>query len=252
MNSTRTINLPYIFICAGATLWAVLVGIAAAGEYEIVHGQGQELCEVCQQNLQRMTEHPACERTYDTGLGLAAPEWKPFDVVQHLDTMKQVVKFLRTGNEFAQDDYVMGEEQYEYYLRASSSRKGQWAYLAQADINNNRKPDYVLRMPGGSCSRRGEGGSGAYSAPIVVLRDDLRGIDRNLTDLVVQNPEREIRLPGDTTYQLYSVFTYKGKTYFDRWNDAGVDGESQRSTLTIYESRDGETKKRCQLREVSK
>lgn len=250
MRSRRAIHLPYIFICAGATLWVLLVGIATAGEYEIVHGKGQELCEVCQQNLLRMTEHPACERTYDTEIGLAGPEWKPFDVAHHLDTMKQVMKFLRTGNEFAQDNYVMGEEQYEYHIRASSARKEQWAYLAQADINNNGKPDHVLRMPGGPCRRSGEGRSGAYSAPIVVLRDDLRGIDRNLTDLVVQNPEREFRFPGDTTYQLYSVFTYRGKTYFDRWNDAGVHGESQRSTLTIYESRDGKTKKRCQLKEA--
>lgn len=36
--------------------------------------------------------------------------------------MKQVLKYLATGNEFAKDDYVMGEEQYESQLRASLAR----------------------------------------------------------------------------------------------------------------------------------
>lgn len=232
-------------------LWLLMANLATAGGYEIVYGRGQELCEVCLKNLQEMTEHPACERTYDAELGLAAQEWKPFDVSKHLGAMKQVMKFLGTGNEFAKDDYVMGEEQYEMYVRRIVGDGLQQVSLALVDIDNDGRLDNVLRWAGGPCNRRGQGGSGAYAAPIVVLKKDLNGIDRVKTDLVMQNPGREVRMPGDTNYKMYSVFTYKGKTYFDRWNDTLIHGENQRFTLTVYESQGGKTKKRCQLKEVN-
>ncbi len=250
MRTRRVLDLSYVSIRVGVMLGTLFAGMARAGEYEIVHGKGQELCEVCQQNLQRMTEHPACERDYSPELGLGSPEWKPLDVLQHLAAMKQVMKYLRTGNELAKDEYVMGEEQYEQHLKGSISDKQQQVSLTLTDLDNDGRLDNVLRWAGGPCNRRGEGGSGAYSSSVVVLKKDHSGIDRVKTDLVVQNPHRAIRLPGDTNYQIYGVFTYKGKTYFDRWNDAGIDGESQRFTLTVYQSQDGKTRKRCQLKEV--
>ena len=84
-----------------------------AEDYKLVLGDGVDVCETCKQNLERMIKHPACEREYSAELGLGASNWKPFDVSEHLGTMKQVMKYLATGNEFAKDDYVMGEEQYE-------------------------------------------------------------------------------------------------------------------------------------------
>lgn len=250
MRTSRVLDLPYVYLCVGVLLGVLFVGVARAGEYEIVHGKGQELCEVCRQNLEQMTEHPACERTYNSALGLSAPEWKPFDVSEHLGAMKQVMKYLATGNEFAKDDYVTGEEQYEARLRASVATGVQWVYRAQIDIDNDGQSDQVLRMPSKECKRRNQGYNLAYDMPIVVMKNDLSGLDRDKTALVVQNPERAVRMPGDTTYQMYSVFSFKGKTYFDRWNDAGVHGESQRYTVTIYESRGGKTQERCQLKEV--
>ena len=233
-------------------LWLLMADLATAGEYEIVLGQGQELCEVCRQNLEQMEEHPACERTYSSALGLNASEWKPFDVSKHLGAMKQVMKYLATGNEFAKDDYVMGEEQYEARLRASVSMGVEWVYHAQIDIDNDGRLDQVLRIPSKECHRRNQGYNLAYDMPIVVLKKDLSGFDRTKTDLVMQNPGRAIRMPGDTNYQMYSVFSFKGKTYFDRWNDTLTYGESQRFTLTVYEAQGGKTRKRCQLKEVFK
>ncbi len=250
MRSRRELGLSSGALCIAVLLGILIVGVARAGEYEIVDGKGQELCEVCRQNLVQMTEHPACERTYSSTLGLSAPEWKPFDVLGNLGAMKQVMKFLRTGNEFAKDDYVMGEEQYELYVRRIIGDRLQQVSMTLADIDNDGRLDNVLRWAGGPCNQRGEGGSGAYSSPIVVLKKDHSGIDRAKTDLVVQNPERAVRMPGDTTYQMYSVFSFKGKTYFDRWNDTVIYGESHRFTLTVYEAQGGKTRKRCQLKEV--
>lgn len=165
--------------------------------------------------------------------------------------MKQVMKYLATGNEFAKDDYVMGEEQYELYLKRSIGDRQQQVSMALADIDNDGRLDSVLRWAGGPCNRRLQGGSGAYSSSIVVLRKDHSGINRAKTELVMQNPEREVRMPGDTNYQMYSVFSFKGKTYFDRWNDTLTYGDSQRFTLTVYEIQGGKTRKRCQIKEVN-
>jgi len=252
MRSRRVVDLPYIALCIGVLLGILIVGMARAGEYEIVDGKGQELCEVCRQNLVQMTEHPACERTYSSTLGLSAPDWKAFDVSEHLGAMKQVMKYLATGNEFAKDDYVMGEEQYEARLRASVAMGVQWVYRAQVDIDNDGQSDQVLRMPSKECNRRNQGYNLAYDTPIVVMKNDLSGLNRTKSDLVEQGLYKKLGQRGDSTYQMYGVFTYKGKTYFDRWNDTGIQGESQRYTLTVYESRGGETRKRCQLKEVDR
>lgn len=231
--------------------WLLLAIDAHAGDYKFVLGEGVDVCDACKKNLERMTNHPACERDYSAELGLGTPDWIPFDVLTHLGAMKQVMKFLATGNEFAKDDYVMGEEQYELYLKRSIGDGQQQVSITIADIDNDGRLDSVLRWAGGPCNRRLQGGSGAYSSSIVVLRKDHKGIDRAKTELVVQNPEREVRMPGDTNYQMYSVFFFKGKTYFDRWNDTLTYGENQRYTLTVYEAQGGKTRKRCQLKEVN-
>ena len=49
---------------------------------------------------------------------------------------------------------------------------------------------------------------------------------------------------------MYGVFNYKGETYFDRWNDTGSEDENERSTLSIYESMGGKTRKLCQVKEL--
>lgn len=232
--------------------WWLLFALGAhAEDYKLVLGEGVDVCDACKQNLERMTKHPACEREYSAELGLGTPGWKLFDVAKHLGAMKQVMKYLATGNEFAKDDYVMGEEQYELYLKRSIGDRQQQVSMALADIDNDGRLDSVLRWAGGPCNRRLQGGSGAYSSSIVVLRKDHSGINRAKTELVMQNPEREVRMPGDTNYQMYSVFSFKGKTYFDRWNDTLTYGESQRFTLTVYEIQGSKTRKRCQIKEVN-
>jgi hypothetical protein len=232
-------------------VWWLLFAIDAhAEDYKLVLGEGVDVCNACKQNLERMTKHPACEREYSTELGLETPGWKPFDVSQHLGAMKQVLKYLATGNEFAKDDYVMGEEQYEARLRESVARGVQWVYLAQVDIDNDGQLDQVLRMPSKECNRRNQGYNLAYDTPIVVLKNDLSGLDRTKSDLAEQGLYKKAGQRGDPTYQMYGVFTYKGKTYFDRWNDVGREDESQRFTLSVYQSKAGKTKKLCQLKEL--
>jgi hypothetical protein len=233
-------------------LWLLMADMATAGEYELVIGKGRELCEVCRQNIERMTAHPACERAYSADLGLGAPQWKPFELQKNFGTMKQVMKYLRTGNEFAKDEYMMGEEQYEAQLREAVA-KGllKWVSVAKIDIDNDGLPDLVLRLRGGVCPRRYQGYNLAYDTPIVVLKGDRSGLDRGKSDLLSQNPYRSPDYLGDRNYQIYDVFTYRGKTYFDRWNDTAAEDERQRFTLTIYEIQDGKVTLDCQFKELA-
>ncbi len=117
--------------------WTMMVHLAYAGDYQLIIGEGVDVCETCKRNLERMTDHPACERDYSGQLGLEALEWKPFDVAGHLGTMEQVMKYLATGNEFAESEYITAEDLYDYTIRRIGTREEPWAYWALVDINND-------------------------------------------------------------------------------------------------------------------
>lgn len=231
-------------------LWLAMCASAVAGDYQLLIGAQVDVCEACKRNLERMTVHPACERDYSGQLGLEAPEWKPFDVGSHIAAMEQALRYLASGDEFADDRYL-GEDQYADPVRRIGTREEPWAYMARVDINNDGKAEPVLKLHSSLCHLRNGGSVGqAYSAPIVVLNENLSGIDRVLTDLVVQNPRGDGRVAGTTNYQLYGVFNFKGEMYFDRWNDTDSGDENERFTLSIYEAKGDTTRKLCQIKEL--
>lgn len=230
--------------------WIFMVSWVQAADYQLTLGQGLDVCEACKQNLERMTVHPACEREYSVQLDLEPPAWKPFDVAGHLETMEQVLYFLASGSESAGNP-ILDQSQFEETARTISTKEEPWAYWAQVDINNDGKPEPVLKLHSALCHARNDGSIGrAYSAPLVVLTENLGGLDRGLTDLVLQNPRLDGRAAGETNYQLYGVFRYKGVTYFDRWDDAGSGDPADRSTLSIYSSTGETTRKLCRLKEL--
>jgi hypothetical protein len=232
-------------------LWAIMSQAVSAGEYQLVIGEGVEVCDACKRNLERMTVHPACERDYSGQLGLSTPEWKPFDVRAHMGAMERVLTYLATGNEFPDDRYIMRDDQAEDAIRRISTKEEPWVYWAQVDINNDGKLEPVLKLHSSLCGQKYDGSFGrAYSAPIVVLKENLSGIDHAMTTLVMQNPYPSGDRAGETKYQLYGVFHYKGETYFDRWNDLGSEDEHDRATLSVYESTGGKTRKLCQIKEL--
>ena len=152
--------------------WLAMIQLASAGDYTLIVGEGTEVCDACKRNLERMTEHPACERDYSSHLGLGSPEWKPFDVPGHLGAMERVLTYLATGHEFAEDRYIMGEDQFEDTIRRIGTKEEPWAYWAEIDINNDGKLEPVLKLHSAFCNLRYDGSIGrAYSAPIVVLKE---------------------------------------------------------------------------------
>lgn len=231
--------------------WIAMLSLGHAGDFQLTIGQGVDVCEACKRNLEQMTVHPACERDYSSQLGLEAPEWKPFDVGNHIGAMEQALRYLATGDEFSEDRYTSGDDQYADPVRRIGTREEPWAYWAQVDINNDGKAEPVLKLHSALCNLRNGGSIGhAYSAPIVVLNENLSGIDRALTELVLQNPRKDGRVAGTTNYQLYGVFSFKGEMYFDRWNDTGTGDESESFTLSIYEAKGDTTRKLCQMKEL--
>ena len=230
--------------------WLSMCSLGQAADYQLTLGQGIDVCEACKQNLERMTVHPACERDYSAQFDLEPPEWKPFDVAGHIEAMEQVLYFLAAGSQSAGNP-LPDESQFEDTVRRISTKSEPWAYWAQVDINNDGKEEPVLKLHSSLCHARNDGSIGrAYSAPIVVLTENLSGIDRALTDLVLQNPRQDGRAAGETNYQLYGVFRYKGATYFDRWDDAGSGDQAERFTLSIYASTGDTTRKLCRLKEL--
>ncbi|ODT45951.1 MAG: hypothetical protein ABS70_01990 [Nitrospira sp. SCN 59-13] len=230
--------------------WLSMISVVQAADYQLTLGQGIDVCEACKQNLERMTVHPACEREYSGQFDLEPPAWKPFDVAGHLEAMEQVLYFLAAGSGSA-GHALSDEGQFEETIRRISTKEEPWAYWALVDINNDGKVEPVLKLHSSLCHSRNDGSIGrAYSAPLVVLTENLNGIDHALTDLVLQNPRQDGRAAGETNYQLYGVFRYKGETYFDRWDDAGSSDPSERFTLSIYASTGETTRKLCRLKEL--
>ncbi|HMU29650.1 MAG: hypothetical protein K1X60_07160 [Nitrospira sp.] len=229
--------------------WLLMGSLVQAADYQLTLGQGIDVCEACKQNLERMTVHPACEREYSAQFDLESPAWKPFDVAGHLEAMEQVLYFLTAGSESGRN--IPDESRFEDTLWRISTKDEPWAYWAQVDINNDGKAEPVLKLHSSLCHARNDGSIGrAYSAPIVVLTENLSGIDHELTDLVLQNPRQDGRAAGETNYQLYGVFRYKGTTYFDRWDDAGSGDQADQFTLSIYASTGDTTRKLCRLKEL--
>lgn len=230
--------------------WLSMISSVQAADYQLTLGQGIDVCEACKQNLERMTVHPACEREYSIQFDLEPPAWKPFDVAGHLEAMEQVLYFLAAGSE-STGHALSDESQFEDAVRRISTKGEPGAYWAQVDINNDGKLEPVLKLHSSLCHSRNDGSIGrAYSAPIVVLTENLSGIDPALTDLVLQNPRQGGRAAGETNDQLYGVFRSKGVTYFDRWDDAGSSDPSERFTLSIYASTGDTTRKLCRLKEL--
>ncbi len=230
--------------------WLLMVSLVQAADYQLTLGQGIDVCEACKENLERMTVHPACEREYSAQFDLEPAAWTPFDVAGHLDAMEQVLYFLASGSESAGNS-LLDDSRFEDAIRRISTKEEPWAYWAQVDINNDGKAEPVLKLHSALCRSHNDGSVGrAYSAPIVVLTENLGGIDRALTNLVLQNPRQDGRVAGETNYQLYGVFRYKGVTYFDRWDDAGSGDQADRFTLSIYASSGDGTRKLCRLKEL--
>lgn len=238
-------------------VWLLIANGSTAGAYEIILGKGVDLCEACLENILRQSaEEAVCDRQYASELGLRKVEWMPLNLVEHTDLLKRMYKLLNLGNESARGVFD-DPQQLKEYVEGGPARSGLPTIVletGEADIDRDGTADRLLRYEQGKCRRMFSGWEYSYKSALVVFKEDGRSVDYTKTKLLVQYPHeglkgmdyRDAFKVGILHYQMYQAFTYKGIVYFDKWD--GGSRPADTNTLSIYETRQRQTRKLCQIR----
>jgi hypothetical protein len=241
----------------GLVLWLLAADVATVGAYEIIVGQGVELCEACLQNLLRQSaEEAVCDRQYASELGLSKVEWAPLNLGNHTGLLMRMDNLINSGNESAKGIFENDHRKAKEYAEGGPVRKLLPTIVlekAEVDIDHDGIPDRLLRYEQGKCRNMFGGWQYFYEAALVLFKDDWRSIDYVKTDLLIQYPfleelKSKYRDKWRTNIfglQLYQVFTYKGSIYFDRW-DGGSGPDT--NTLSIYQVDRDRARRLCQFR----
>lgn len=211
-----------VVLLAIAVALPLAIPAAHAGKYELIKGQGVEVCEAYKRNLNSFGSHwpMNCEREVDpemAKLGLTKPEWHSLEPIKHFNLIVDIDKFLQpTAYKPALSKQQIAD------LRTQAKQKSVSLLLTDIDINNDGQPEPVLKFSYG-CAPPGSGGW--WATPIVVVDVSYQSLDRAKTLPLLQNEssDREKYPAGGWRYTMYDIFLFKGKTYFDRWSDSRED-----------------------------
>jgi hypothetical protein len=212
------------------------------GVYEMVEGQGVEVCEVCLKNLQLYeADEFMCERKYASELGLRGSEWTELDPLKNPALVKQLMLFIIPTPKEEIPGSIFDGDKFEKHIRwlmKEGLLNLSWANL---DINNDGQPEPVAKFRHYSCTPYHPRSS--FEQVLVVLDRDRRAIDPNKTDLVMRNPSKRLNRPSGTlSDQISEVFQYKGQLFFDKWlnQSSGID------TFSIYQAVKDRATRRCE------
>lgn len=233
--------------CAAGLLAAVAalvlaIPTAQAGKYELVKGQGVEVCEAYDRNLNSFSQlsYPmACERKLDPTLSqFAKPEWEEMDVWANRKLLREIEHLFRLEWRI---DYEVWERLLMQRIRDGHRR----LLLTHVDIDNDGKKDNVLKYVNGSCT-----GTHFYATPLLVVKADNSALDADRTSNFLQNPGAgRSTEAGRWGYTMYDVFIYKDQTYFDLWSELA----DQKGLVRVFQTRNNQTREFCSYRyEASK
>jgi hypothetical protein len=188
--------------------------------YVFVKGKGVEVCEAYYKNLTAYrAEEIACERKFRPELvDFKKPVWRNLDIAKNKDLAIKIFKFTTWGDQFKVDPDLDKEK---------NENRGHFnnAYMliASVDIDNDSRPENVLLYDDGGCVHAAH----VYWKPLLVLNDEMDLVDAVRTKPLLPEP-----IIGDKNniknrvavlnYEIYDVFYYKDKVYYDRWSLAGA------------------------------
>jgi len=209
----------------------LLPAYVLAGEYVLVKGEGTEVCEAYQKNLNSFDLHNeyvmACERKLSPQFtDFKKPEWRKMDLRENIELLKRIELFL--GNYVVTSNNIEG---WEEYIESRIKEEYISIDLCQIDINNDGKKENLIKYNDGSCP------GGHYGAALLVLNDDRTEIDIQKTKPLLQNPRTLKNGPLSEGWDgtMYDIFIYKKKAYFDRWRyaDLSSDGKTIIDTYNL-------------------
>ena len=210
-----------------------------AGELVLIKGKGVPVCEAHYKNLKEIhyLKYMVCERDkyYPQQNGITRPKWEELDLKENKELVKKIMKFFYFGDQFAKIKMYDDKDEYESYLE-ELLRTGDTTFFTMVDINNDGKQEKVILYNHAQCMY-----THAYSRFLLVLDEVNNQIDVKKTEPLLQNttdPRADTRSKADSLYQIYDVFFYKDRTYFDRWDTDGWAG-------SVYIDSKGITKGVC-------
>ena len=230
--------------------WLLIADLATAGDFgvfEMLEGQGVELCEACFKALEALpSDLTGCERPYDPELGLSAPEWTELEPQKHLALLKQVMLLVIPPDALRGiEGTIYDGENFRQEIKSLMKQERIQFALAKMDIDNDGRPEPVLKFRHGGCGDPHPGPGSATFQALIALRPDRKAIDQIKTNVVTQNGGKRPGHPaGNVFSQIYDVFNYQGQLYFDRWDNDGLEPD----TFSVYQAREHSVNRLCKYR----
>ena len=206
--------------------------VCFSGEYRLLEGKKEDVCKAYLKNLNSFRNWPlmACERSFNEHIPyLKGIDWQPTwtrDVNENKTTIL---------NKDAWDKILTFVDPDNYPRRGKYDFLGYSIRKAEIDIDNDGVLETIYRPEISLCKS-----SHYYATYIVVFDENKNDINISKTKKLLGSA---IHDTGISNGVMFDAFTYKGKTYFDMWDDRGF--EKDPKTLTVYLFKDNQIQKKC-------
>jgi TPR repeat protein len=203
--------------------------------YDLVDGEGTKVCEAFEENLNSLDERSyplRCERLINSDFEhLGKPQWVEVTAPDNRLYLDMIAAFLRIT--------PPASMRVSLYRNERPSLRVDKAFI---DIDNDGREEAVLRYSQGNCKFK----QADFSRLLFVLNKDGDAIDIDASEHLMQNRARGLSgyLPGRWQQAMYDVFSYKNRTYFDRWSD----NPEETGLLRVFETRRSRTRELCRYR----
>lgn len=191
-----------------AALMCLLSGSAWAGTYQLITGNGKDVCEAYKRNFEpRHDPVPmACERRYDSGIpGFTSPQWIKLDLKEHFELYKKAQVYLLRNDNSPQGAKLSDKEIMEVSDNLGP-RAETWhvrLYLARLDLAGDGKLLNVMMVEQRGC--------GPNSKPTdKTTKSDLFFLNESLTDI---DYDRQDNMNG--WFKSATIEIYEGKPYIE-------------------------------------
>ena len=204
--------------------------VCLSGEYKLLKGKKEAVCRVYLKNLNSLPNWPlmACDRKFSEKIpDLKGIEWQPDfteknrqRVILDKDVWRKIFTFIDPSKfpEKETDDYP------GYGIRK-----------AKIDIDNDGVLETVYRPNTYDCEA-----SHYYAIHLVVYDENKNDIDMVRTKQILRDAIWNNLISHGV---MLDVFTYRGTTYFDMWDDRGFVNDP--ATLTVYLFKNNQVQKEC-------
>lgn len=257
-----------ILIALLAALVSAPMGMALGAErYTLVTGKKNALCQRFKAYLEQVTDQYNIPPNCSTSFGQEFPEfadvkWREVDPKDHPDLSAQAYRYLNYWPWDRPEVAARLTKQKEDDARGVvfQHRHGWWRmWLAEADIDNDGRPDKLLKVEDGRCGDRGPRAPYDWRVPVMVLNDSQTDIDTVKSELILGVSE----LPATPTLgitglhgignEVYDVVLFENSALFYRWQDnwpivVGRRYDGRHAAVSVYRIQRGRTETVCRFK----